>query len=145
MEKIFLLIDDDIDDAALFREALSEVDSLVVFHHAANGKEALGKLDVVNPGKPDIIFMDVNMPIMNGWQCLSTLKSAESYKDIPVIIYSTTSYQREVDIAFDLGALCFFTKPRDFKELKVVLKIISENLNGSLLDALADSPCIKCQ
>lgn len=134
-EKVFLIADDDKDDIELFCEAIASLDKTIVCHCTENGLEALNKLAELT-AKPHLIFLDVNMPVMNGWQCLKELKTHENYKHIPVIIYSTSSHQREKDVANDLGALCFFTKPDDFFELKSVLEVIVHNLGAELANAL---------
>ena len=141
MKKIFLLADDDGDDKQLFREALEAVDPSVVCYCVDNGQEALDLLS--NQEKPHLIFLDINMPGMNGWQCLKAIKDNEAYKHIPIIIYSTSGHQREVDIAIDLGALCFFTKPHNFNELKKILQVIAANVHGNLLEAVSHFANIK--
>jgi CheY-like chemotaxis protein len=122
MKKSFLLVDDDADDAGLFCEAMKEADSEAVCHLASHGEEALEILERIEA--PDIIFLDINMPRMNGWECLAELKTNDAFKEIPVIMYSTSSYQREIDIASEAGALCFFSKPDNFKDLKKMLRFV---------------------
>lgn len=134
MNIIFLLIDDDADDSELFREALQETDPSIPLHCAENGEEALKLLKEID--KPDIIFLDINMPRMNGWECLKKLKSSSEYKQIPVIMYSTSSHQREVDIAIDLGALSFFTKPHSYSELKNMVKGVIEKIQTDTLESI---------
>ena len=85
---------------------------------------------------PDIIFLDINMPIINGWQCLSVLKEQEIYKSIPVIMYSTSSHSEHVEKARQLGALCFFTKPPNFQNLKKSLEIVVTHLHSNSLSTL---------
>lgn len=133
MKTSFLLVDDDSDDAGLFCEAIKEVDPTAVCHLASHGEEALEILARIET--PDIIFLDINMPRMNGWECLAELKTNDAYRDIPVIMYSTSSYQREIDIASEAGALCFYTKPDNYKELKKMLKFVGELVrNNTLLE-----------
>ncbi len=143
MKKIFLLADDDGDDTELFREALEAIDPLIVCYCVTDGKQVLEILGNKEFEKPQIIFLDINMPGMNGWECLTELKKNEPYKDIPVIMYSTSSHQSEANIAMDLGALCFFTKPSDFVELKDILKVIAANLDENLLKAVSHFKAIK--
>lgn len=137
LEKVFLLADDDRDDTELFCEGLASIDNNIICHCTQNGQEALNKLAELAQ-KPNLIFIDINMPVMNGWQCLKALKAHEIYKNIPVIIYSTSSNQKERDIANDLGALCFFKKPDDFLQLKSALEVIVNNLGTGLVNALQD-------
>jgi CheY-like chemotaxis protein len=135
--KKFLLVDDDLDDTGLFSEALNEVDPAIICYVEHNGKAALDKLDSKEFERPDIIFVDINMPGMNGWQCLAELKKDDRYKNIPVIMYSTSSYSGDADKAIEMGALCFFTKPSDYNLLKDILKAFAENLDGSIVNAIS--------
>lgn len=134
MELIFLLIDDDADDSELFREALEETDPQITLLCAGNGEEALKRLK--EPPLPSLIFLDINMPRMNGWECLKRLKQIPEYKCIPVIMYSTSSHQREIDIAVDLGALSFFTKPHSYSELRKMINQIVEKVKSGDLASL---------
>lgn len=134
----FLLADDDSDDKTLFCEALSEIDPKIVCHTAGDGKEALTILSEKKVDQPDIIFLDINMPVMDGWQCLGRLKENPNYKDIPVIMYSTSSYQRDIDLALSSGAFCFLTKPSDYRELKSILNLIVKTPMNSLSDVMKD-------
>lgn len=134
----FLLADDDRDDAELFNEALSLISASIKFHHVENGQAALHFLTSPDCQKPDIIFLDLNMPAMSGWQCLAKLKNDSALKDIPVIMYSTSSNPREKEIAMELGAVGFVTKPADFKVLTKVLGIIANNVSGDLQRVLKD-------
>ena len=125
MKTRFLVIDDDTDDRELFSEALASVDPVIVCDQATDGAEALKRLMGRELEEPDIIFLDINMPVMNGWQFLSRLKKDDIYKDIPVIVYTTSSNLKDKMIAEDLGALCFVTKPHAFGHLKSILGIVA--------------------
>ncbi len=120
----FLLIDDDTDDRELFCEALATVDPVIVCEQATDGAEALGRLRNKEISEPDIIFLDINMPVMNGWQFLTKLKNDEAYKHIPVIMYSTSSNVKDRRIADEMGALCFVTKPHAFRLLQNILDVV---------------------
>lgn len=125
--KQFLLVDDDRDDRELFCEALADVSNEINCQTAASANEALELLSALHPGKPDVIFLDINMPLVSGWECLTQLKKNEQYKDIPVIIYSTSSHSRDREIARDLGAHRFITKPHDYKVLiNVLTEVVTE-------------------
>ena len=127
----FLLIDDDSDDSDLIVEVLNEIDSTIKYTYAMDGPEALTLLE--DGYMPDIIFLDINMPGMNGWQCLTRFKANNRFKDIPVVMYSTSSYQHEIEKAFELGALAFFTKPNHYSLLKKNIKVVLDALyNGQL-------------
>ncbi len=133
MAIVFLLIDDDTDDSDLLYEALKEIDSSVQYEYASDGPEALSMLERID--RPDLIFLDINMPGMSGWQCLSKIKAMEAFKDIPVIMYSTSSYQYEIDKAFELGALSFFTKPNHYKLLKKNIQLLLDAVKSHSLES----------
>lgn len=136
-KKIILLADDDRDDTELFCEALSDIDDRIACQFSVNGTQLLKQLEDLT-GRPHLIFLDLNMPIMSGWQCLQILKEDERYRAIPVIMISTSSHEKEIEMASDLGALCYFVKPNNFNELKNVLRVITENLGIGLKDALME-------
>ncbi|MBO9583933.1 MAG: response regulator [Flavobacterium sp.] len=131
MKKIILLADDDRDDAEMFCEALADIDQNIICHCAENGSEALKTLKKQDK-IPEVIFLDLNMPIMNGWECLKELKLDARYKEIPVIMISTSSHKNDMDKAANLGALCYFVKPNNFNDLKQVLQLFASNLENGL-------------
>jgi CheY-like chemotaxis protein len=125
LEKI-LLIDDDIDELFLFEEALHAMNVFPIIYYAENGLDAINKLTCGEAETPQIIFSDINMPVMNGWQFLRKIKSNAGLMHIPVIIYSTSSSKKEVAQALELGAAYFFTKPFHYEQLKFKLQLIAE-------------------
>jgi len=125
MKKLFLVIDDDSDDREFFQEALSEIDETAQCVHAEDGVDGLHKLRGMDE-TPDFIFLDLNMPRMDGWQCLTEIKKDDKLKDIPVIIFSTSSSQRDKDSTYSLGASYFLTKPTDYKKLCTAISFIME-------------------
>jgi CheY-like chemotaxis protein len=130
--KFYLLADDDNDDAELFKEALSTIDPPIDCVHVEDGKSVFQFLMDPANRKPDIIFLDLNMPVMNGWQCLAKLKNDLTFQEIPVIMYSTSSHYRDKEIAKELGALAFFTKPSNFNILLSSLEYIARQSEKNL-------------
>ncbi|HTF20859.1 MAG TPA: response regulator [Chryseolinea sp.] len=116
--KKLLLADDDRDDRELFAEALASVDPSIVCQKAEDGKQALQRLAADQYDLPNLIFLDINMPVMSGWEVLKHLKGDSQYANIPVIMYTTASGENEKRIAADLGAICFVTKPDDIRLVK---------------------------
>jgi len=125
--KRVLLIDDDRDDAELFKEALFEINSSIVFEHYEDSKAGLKLLLEKQTDLPDLIFLDINMPIVSGWQCLTEFKKTEHLKHIPVILFTTSSQTKEKEIADELGAEGFITKPNEYKALKELLSSVVIN------------------
>jgi CheY-like chemotaxis protein len=140
MGKKVFVIDDDADDTEIFCEALAFVAPDFICCTAPNGKKALMELENAHNRLPDLIFLDINMPIMNGWECLSLLKEHESYKAIPVIMYSTSSHPEDFEKANKGGAFCFFSKPNNFKNLTIRLEQVVFHLNTDTLSLLVGRP-----
>jgi len=124
--QIFLLVDDDEDDCAFFCEAVSKIDSSVKCLTAFNGEDALYKLRININSLPHFIFMDLNMPCMDGKQCLRELKKDVQLKHIPVIIFSTSSSPRDVKETLKLGAAYFITKPVTLTKLQEEITHVME-------------------
>lgn len=130
MNKTFFIVDDDLDDQELFIEAVSEVDKSISCISASNCEEALDLLKNRKIDLPDMIFLDLNMPRLNGKQCLAELKRVSELKHIPVIIYSTSSEKRDIEETSRLGAAHFLTKPNKFEELcKALTFVVSKDWN----------------
>lgn len=119
---VFFLADDDEDDRMLFQEALAEVDKEIRCIMVRNGREALDVLQNEMLLLPDYIFLDLNMPMLNGLQCLAELKQIELLRHIPVIMYSTSSDKDSREESKRLGAVDFFVKPSNFTGLKNYLQ-----------------------
>jgi CheY-like chemotaxis protein len=118
MIKSILLVDDDPDDVSFFQEALLEVDSLIYFLSAKTGIRALELLSQPMGKRPDLIFLDINMPEMSGWNCLSEIKKHPALQNIPVVMYSTSARKSDSEKAISLGALGLYQKPEKFDDLK---------------------------
>jgi len=122
-----MIVDDDEDDIALFCEAVTHIDKNLVCATAGNGIEALKKLKTYTR-LPKCIFLDVNMPLMDGRQTLKTLRNDPKYAGIPVIMYSTTQNEREIMHYIDQGA-AFVVKPTSFSKIIEVIRQHLRNLS----------------
>lgn len=120
---LITLADDDEDDRLFFTDAFEELKINTVVNTVNNGKEMLNFLNDPQTILPNIIFLDLNMPILNGIDCLKQIKANERFKDIAIAIYSTSSSDQDVEDTFVLGANIYIKKPSNFNELK---KILSE-------------------
>jgi CheY-like chemotaxis protein len=115
-KKVILMVDDDMDDQELFGEAMSIVDSAAICHFASDGEEGLRMLENGSL-QCDLIFLDLNMPKMNGKQFLAEIKKHNAYRDIPVIIFTTSLREKDGIETAEMGAAHFLTKPSSFGEL----------------------------
>ena len=125
--KTFLIIDDDPDDVQIFVEALWEIDKNFHCFSACDGDAGIQLLK--KGTKPDFIFLDLNMPRMNGKQCLMKIKNDPEIANIPVIIYTTSKIKGDMEKTMQLGASGFLTKPTKFDELVRAIK----NITGEIL------------
>lgn len=117
MIRKFLLVDDDPDDTDLFEEALKKIDEQIEFYRSEDCTKVISQLREEKI-HPEIIFLDINMPDMNGWECLDELKKDARLKNIPVLMYSTSSVVMDGAKALKRGALGYLEKPPTFDELK---------------------------
>ena len=127
---LLYIIDDDPDDRNLLIEAINDINPSIKCITANNGQEGLLKL-TNSRHFPSIIFLDLNMPRINGRQFLTKLKSDPQLRNIPVIIYSTSSDQKEIDELMLLGARDYLVKQWDYSVLKERLYIILSTVSSA--------------
>jgi CheY-like chemotaxis protein len=114
------IADDDTDDLELFQEALNDICVTCNLTSSKDGLELLNKL-AENTYRPELMFLDVNMPKMGGLECLEKIKSQQDFKDIPIIIFTTSTSATTVELAHTLGASMFVEKPSDYNDLKTMI------------------------
>ena len=117
-----VLVDDDEDDRQFFSDALSQLNMDVELLHFENGSACLDYLENNPENTPNLVFLDLNMPIMNGFECLEHIRRKEQLRDLIVAIYSTSSAEQDIETTFSKGANIYITKPSSFKSLKDSLK-----------------------
>ncbi len=115
-KKFFMIIDDDEDDRFFFKEALTEMHSSTVCMEASDGAQGLALLRKAAQ-LPDFIFLDMNMPRMDGRQCLKEIKNDAKLKNITAIMYSTSFSEQSIIEFQELGASTYLTKPSDINNL----------------------------
>ena len=114
-----LLADDDDDDRLLFLDVLKELSVPVNLSVAANGEIAMDIL--AKSPLPNLVFLDLNMPLKNGFECLEEIRADTRMRDLPVIIFSTSSQPSAIDQVYRRGAQLYIRKPNDFTQLKKVI------------------------
>jgi CheY-like chemotaxis protein len=117
MNERILIVDDDEEDREFFRLAVNEISDQIICTEATDGEDALRLLTTAIQ-LPSYIFIDLNMPRINGLQLLKKIKSTTKFKDIPVIIYTTSKLQQAKAESFKSGAVYFITKPHKLSELE---------------------------
>ena len=116
-----LLADDDIDDCAFFEEALAELPISTKLTAVHDGEKLMQLLNEATGKLPHILFLDLNMPRKNGFECLAEIKGNKKLKLLPVIILSTSYEQEVVNLLFQNGAQYFIRKPSAFAQFKKII------------------------
>ncbi|MBA2745492.1 MAG: response regulator [Flavisolibacter sp.] len=112
--KSIILADDDRDDHDFFKDALNQVKPTINLTIVENGDELLSLLKHFIP---EFIFLDLDMPCKNGLECLTEIRNNLVLKDIPIVIFSSTSRPANIDTAYEMGADLFFIKPSNYSDL----------------------------
>jgi len=124
MKNIFLA-DDDTDDRMFFEDALKKVTIPTHLTLANDGLELMSNLEtVIEPPPPDVIFLDLNMPRKNGFQCLEEIRNTSKLKDIPIVIFSTTTNDDAVNKTYQHGANHYICKPPSFELLVKAIETV---------------------
>ncbi|PKQ45139.1 response regulator [Confluentibacter flavum] len=118
---LIYLADDDKEDRMLFKEALDDLDMNVSIEDFDNGVTLMVNLLDLDKPLPDVIYLDLNMPLMNGEECLNDIRSEPRLSNIPIIIYSTYADKSISDELQKKGANLYLVKPNSFKMLKNLL------------------------
>lgn len=125
-----LLLEDEPADAYLVKMALKKNKILANLHHVIDGREGLNFLHKLSKyadaPRPDLIFLDLNMPRMNGYEFLVEIKANRLFSDIPVVVLTTSDVERDVVRSYELGAASFITKPVDMTQFMSAIHQIGE-------------------
>lgn len=117
--KIFYT-DDDRDDRDIFIDAARQVSAFLQIITQRNGDELIRLLNNPPPF-PNLIFLDLNMPVKNGYQVLQEIKQLEHIKSLRVIVFSTSDDENTISTSRQLGANLYIPKPSSFSSLKKVI------------------------
>jgi len=119
-----LFSDDDTDDALLFTQAADLMKSSILLSFAEDGEQLMRYL--ARESLPDMIFLDLNMPVKNGIECLREIRNDKKLDGLPIIVYTTSDNPRDIDTCFDLKANLYVVKPTSFESIiKTLKKIIN--------------------
>lgn len=123
-----ILADDDEDDRLFFTDAFDELNMNTKVNTYNDGVELMKYLNSEGAKLPNVLFLDLNMPLKNGIECLNDIKANPKMKDIAIAIYSTSASEEDIEETFVLGANIYIKKPNSFKQLKKVLaEVVSLN------------------
>ena len=116
-----LLADDDDADCLLFKEALEELPVSATLTIVHDGEQLIEEISKKGNKLPDVLFLDLNMPLKNGFASLELIKRSTELQDLPVVIYTTSSNEEMVKNVFRNAAHYYICKPNDFLQLKKVI------------------------
>ncbi len=109
--------DDDQEDLDFFREIVDAIDDTVVVHTQSTGQQLMKALNNPPP-TPHLIFLDINMPGMNGFDVLKKVRGSENHKGLPIVIFSTSGDEDAIKKSRELGATFYVQKSSVFDQLK---------------------------
>ena len=128
--KNVLLAEDDEEDVLLFKTVLSELNQSIIVTVAADGNLLMTILKQATL-LPEMIFLDLNMPHKNGFECLSEIKGNEIWNSIKIVILSTSSQPQQIETAYKGGADLYLAKPVSYTQFKNMLeKCLNLNWEG---------------
>ncbi len=116
-----MLAEDDEDDQMFFKDALHEINREIFLDINNNGDDLMTHLNMIDCLVPDIIFLDLNMPIKDGFTCLKEIRINDKFKNCPIIILTTSNNPEHRELAYQFGANRFISKPNNFYDLKSIL------------------------
>ncbi|WP_281631611.1 response regulator [Flavobacterium luteolum] len=126
-QKFIFIADDDEDDRMLFFDAVQDLNLPAVIESASDGEELLNTLCGKTKHLPDLIFLDINMPIKNGFDCLQEIRSKDgALKEVRIIMLSTSRSTDNIELSYKLGADFYAVKPSTFQGLKDLLQKVFE-------------------
>jgi CheY-like chemotaxis protein len=128
---VILLVEDEPADAHLVQVALNENRILADVRHAVDGREALDYLRRQGPRfaeapRPDLILLDLNMPRMDGREFLAAIKLERDFRQIPVVVLTTSEVERDVIASYHLGAAGYITKPVDLQQFMEAIRDVGD-------------------
>ena len=108
------IADDDNDDLLFFRDALKKIDESIKLETVGDGNALLNLLSHL---KPDLLFLDLDMPGKNGLECLVEIRNNPRLQQLPIVVFSSTTRPANIETAYEMGADLFFIKPPNYNDL----------------------------
>ena len=125
VESIFI-VDDDADDRQIITDAFRQTNATSALESFESGNALMKRLaELERQALPSLILLDLNMPGRDGREILSEIKETEAFRHIPIIIFTTSSFDKDRKSCYELGANCFITKPSAYDQLLGAIQSIS--------------------
>jgi CheY-like chemotaxis protein len=126
--KNIIFVDDDEDDRMVFSAVIHETYTNILYNDFKSAEEVISYLDCDFIMPPDLIFLDLNMPLKDGFFVLRALKKKERLKNIPVVIFSTSKNPSDIEKSKKLGAVGYAVKPSDIGTLMQVIQTAADKI-----------------
>lgn len=126
-----LLVEDNLGDTHLIQKALTSLSQSVEIYHVPNGDQAISflhtkKQENGNKHSLDLIILDLNLPGMDGREVLKEIKTDENLQHIPVVVFTSSEADSDIEKAYKLHANCYVTKPMDLHQFLGCVKEIGD-------------------
>jgi len=129
MPRSIIIAEDDEDDYMLIIEALKEAEVVADIVWVKDGQELLNYLISTKTGsspKPSLILLDLNMPKKDGREALKEIKGHQTFRSIPVVIFTTSNADMDIDLSYGFGVNSFIQKPARYNEFVDIIKVFSK-------------------
>jgi CheY-like chemotaxis protein len=133
-----ILADDDLDDLEFFSHAVSKEFPGCTIYHVANGNELMQLLEHIYP---DLLFLDLDMPVKNGLECVVDIRISDKLNQLPVVVFSSTTRAVNIQTAYEMGAHLFLIKSANYDEYANSLKAIL-NLDWRFPGKIKEQYCV---
>jgi DNA-binding response OmpR family regulator len=118
-----LLVDDDPDESVIFRDAVEQLGEAV---HVSQVYYCHELYDLLKKATFDLIILDINLPLVNGIECLKKVRGDSSLPQLPIIMFSNVINQLNIDLSYQHKANYFFIKPNTIDDIKIVVRILMD-------------------
>jgi len=123
-KKLVFIVDDDPDDRQIVLDALIENHPGLDYLFIPSAEELLLRLGTPGADRPQLILLDLNMPGIKGLQALKEIREERMFTQIPIIVLTTSTLDKDRELSYELGASCFLTKPYSYKKMVSVAHAI---------------------
>jgi len=118
--KTIWITDDDPDDLLFFQDALKEIYPSADLTTLSSGDELINKLSTLPA--PDLLFLDINMPLKTGHDCIKEIRSKNNFRSLPIVIYSSSLNPLDVTYSYGFGANLYLRKPTNYRDIVLLLR-----------------------
>jgi Response regulators consisting of a CheY-like receiver domain and a winged-helix DNA-binding domain len=116
-----LYVEDDCDDQTILQEVLAELRPNIKVDCTNDGNKLL---DLLTKQQPDLLLLDLVMPIKNGLECLVEIRKKREFERLPIVVYSAATNPRDIQVAYEMGANLFLIKSNSYRGLSASLAAV---------------------